>query len=403
MSHTLLTKAAAENNYAKFIELIGKGANVNERDAFGWAPIHLAMSHQDERIARFIISLPKFDINLQRAKGGETPLMYAITFHRRELAKDLMGKEGINPLLKDADGQDIHDYLKEQTLTVDWLFSSTKKQGGVPVSASASSSTSVTSLSTSLQQLSISKPVPTLSTSLENLTLKEKVRESKKNDLVPLKDRVSQLPEPTRFTSSSGEFATYYFKNNPWKFSEDNNFQKIFRYCIICGDNRFSDDVWTRPFSVYDVTKNAVPTICQKSKCYKDLNVVPAFVPRKHYIVETPEDRRKANIWPKQQPDSYEDIRMVTSHVQFDKVFKSESDIPPIFFETFSKLEKIPVQHRIMEIDEIYFDYADKNKIEVGRGMSDTTDPFLLALVEYRNKSCEILDSIRKQRTESSL
>jgi hypothetical protein len=387
MSHTPLTRAAVENNLVKFQELIGKGANVNERDTFGWAPIHLAMQHQDGKIARFIMTLPKFDINIQRENGKETPLMFAITFQRRKLAQELLAKEGINTFLYDANGHDIRDYLKEQSLTVDWLFSSAKKQGGISASTSSSSSTSVAFLSTSS----------------ENPPVKEKVRESKKNDLVPLKDKVSKLPEATRFTSSTGEIAKYYFKNNPWKFSEDNNFQKVFRYCIICGNNRFSDAVWSRQFSTYEVTKKAVPTICDNRQCYNDLSVVPAFVPRKHYMVETPEDRRKAKIWPEQQPDSYEDIRTVTTHLQFDKVFKSESDIPSKFFETFSQLEKIPVQHRIMEIDNIYFDYAGKNEIEVGSAMSDTTDLFLRALDDYRNKSCEILESMRKGRAESSL
>ncbi len=73
MSCTPLIKAAVENNFAEFVDLIGKGANVNEGDALGAAPIHLAMMHQDEKIARFIMSLPKFDINIQRKKSGQTP------------------------------------------------------------------------------------------------------------------------------------------------------------------------------------------------------------------------------------------------------------------------------------------------------------------------------------------
>ena len=59
-----------------------------------------------------------------------------------------------------------------------------------------------------------------------------------------LKSASTYLPQATTFTNTAGEVARYYFKNNPWKFSDANRFQKIFRFCVICGDNRFSDEKW---------------------------------------------------------------------------------------------------------------------------------------------------------------
>ncbi len=91
--------------------------------------------------------------------------MYAIAFQRIELARDLLSREGVNTLLKDVNGHDIHDYLKAKSLTLDGLLSSAKKLGRVAASASASSST----------------PVDSQFTSLDNLLLKEKVRESKES------------------------------------------------------------------------------------------------------------------------------------------------------------------------------------------------------------------------------
>jgi len=48
-----------------------------------------------------------------------------------------------------------------------------------------------------------------------------------------------------------------FFINNPWKLSVGNREQKIYRYCILCGVKRFTDEQWSK-----DVDTYGPPTIC---------------------------------------------------------------------------------------------------------------------------------------------
>ena len=194
------------------------------------------------------------------------------------------------------------------------------------------------------------------------------------------KSASTYLPQATTFTNTAGEVARYYFKNNPWKFSDANRFQKIFRFCVICGDNRFSDEKWSGALAMF----GRPPTICSKLSCWNALASMPATVPRKQYIVETDLDKARA-----QEPDGkefFEDIGSVESHIRLDTVFEDESDIPGEYRETFTRLEGIPVETRIFKIDEIYFDFKESHNIEIGETMMDTRDPFLKALAAYRQK-----------------
>lgn len=198
----------------------------------------------------------------------------------------------------------------------------------------------------------------------------------------------SLLPEATIFTNSTGEIAKYYFRNNPWKLSDANNHQKIFRFCIICGDERFNDEKWNAILSIL-----GPPTICNKQGCYTDLAFVPGFVPKKHYLIQTELDRNR--IKDSKERECFEEVGNVTSMIRFDKVYKSEEEIP-CYSETIKQLEKFPVEIRISEIDSVYFEYQSKHRIEVGHTLADTSDPFLKVLADYRKKSVEILKSLER-------
>ncbi len=199
------------------------------------------------------------------------------------------------------------------------------------------------------------------------------------------------FPQATKFTNSEGKVAQYFFKNNPWKLSDCNEFQKIFRFCLICGDNRFSDKEWS---GILDVMWGAPPTICRKSSCWDDLAYLSGFVPEKHYFVKTALDKSRTSQAHTQEV--FEDIEEVTSLVRFDKVFKDESEMPKEYVETFKKLENFPVEMRTSKIDSIYFSFKEEHNIEVGEYLTDTSDPFLRSLAEYRQKSIAILQDIRK-------
>lgn len=199
------------------------------------------------------------------------------------------------------------------------------------------------------------------------------------------------LPEGTIFTNATGEIARYFFKNNPWKLSKDNNFQKIYRFCIICGTERFSSEKWSKVLSMW----GCPPTICDKMTCYGGLEMIPAFVARRHYIIETDLDRSRIPVAQKQE--FLEDIPPVTSFIRCDKIYRNESGMPRKYLETFKQLESLPVETRISKIDSIYFDYVEKNSVKVGKTLFDTSDPFLRLLAEYRQKSYKILDSLRSK------
>lgn len=47
------------------------------------------------------------------------------------------------------------------------------------------------------------------------------------------------LPKAITFTNATGEFAKYYFNNNPYKLSPDHPWIKTYRFCIICGKQIF--------------------------------------------------------------------------------------------------------------------------------------------------------------------
>ena len=98
----------------------------------------------------------------------------------------------------------------------------------------------------------------------------------------------------------------------------------------------------------------------------------------------------------------YVEIDTTISFIRFDRVFKNETEMPQDYIETFKTLEEFPIETRIMKIDSIYFDYAKKNNIKVGEYWTDTSDPFLKALAEYRKQSISILQKLKSYRLKIS-
>lgn len=201
-------------------------------------------------------------------------------------------------------------------------------------------------------------------------------------------------PESTKFINSSGEIKNYYFKNNPWKLSKDNREQKIYRYCVICGENRFTDEVWKKKIEMW----GNPPAICKKAACWKDLAYTWNFVPESFFHVKYGAvDYEKAMC-----EESFENVNKVTTHIRFDKVFANESEMPKEYVDTFKKLEEYPVEFRIIEIDALYYDHVEKNKIELDttKMISETADPFLNALGDYRIKCVKIMQELKLDSKE---
>ena len=48
-----------------------------------------------------------------------------------------------------------------------------------------------------------------------------------------------------------------YIVNNPWKLSIHNREQKFYRYCVLCGAERFTDEQWSK-----EIYRDGPPSIC---------------------------------------------------------------------------------------------------------------------------------------------
>lgn len=184
-------------------------------------------------------------------------------------------------------------------------------------------------------------------------------------------------PVATTFMNAKGETLSFYIRNNPWKVFAYNSQQKIFLYCIICGEARFSAEEW----STVARSKIGPTTTCNKEACWKIDPLVTNFIPRNHYMIFTETD--KSRTQGERGQDFFEEVEEVTSV----KANKSESEIPPEYRETLKRLEAFPRgDERLSEIDAIHFKYMRENNIPLGKTLADTNDPFLKFLAEYRQK-----------------
>ena len=112
------------------------------------------------------------------------------------------------------------------------------------------------------------------------------------------------IPEAIKFTNSKGKVAEFYFKNNPWKISTWNDFQKVYRFCIVCKQERFSDKEWSR---VLNNMLGKCPALCNKYQCWATVEFSPPIVPQKHFIIQTSQDRSRVNAAKHQE--FYEDFK----------------------------------------------------------------------------------------------
>lgn len=88
-----LIDAITSNNIIQFNKLIEAGANVNERDEFGFAPLHHALMIDNVPIS---MKLVKAGANIHMKDGeGMTPLMYAVEYRNTYLVETFI-KAGSN-------------------------------------------------------------------------------------------------------------------------------------------------------------------------------------------------------------------------------------------------------------------------------------------------------------------
>mmetsp|Transcript_37522 Transcript_37522/g.36078 ORF Transcript_37522/g.36078 Transcript_37522/m.36078 type:complete len:142 (-) Transcript_37522:99-524(-) len=97
-----LHMAACGNNKVIFELLMSYNPNVNIQDGMGRTPLHFAVANENLSALDILLSSPNILIDAQ-SLGGETPLMRAISFGKKESAAKLLEK-GANITLKNNGG-----------------------------------------------------------------------------------------------------------------------------------------------------------------------------------------------------------------------------------------------------------------------------------------------------------
>jgi hypothetical protein len=201
----------------------------------------------------------------------------------------------------------------------------------------------------------------------------------------------STCPVATTFNNTNGETARFFLRNNPWKCNDNNAQQKIFRYCIICGEDRFSAEEWSSMARARLVIGQPLLT-CTKFSCSGNVQSTEKFIHPNHLKIQTEIDEICTQIDPKE--GFFETVADVTTVIILDKVYKSEAEMPPEYRELLKRLEGLPLSRRVAEIDTVYFSYLEENNITLGQRMGDESDPFLKMLADYRQKVYRLFQGI---------
>lgn len=202
-------------------------------------------------------------------------------------------------------------------------------------------------------------------------------------------------PERTKFVNGGGDIEEFYFRKNPWKVSEFSKVNKIFRFCVICGEERFSTKQWSKKLKYMEGFEAIV---CDKKACWDVRIQILKFVPRYHYLIFKVPDLLLIKSATTQE--FFETIGEVTTSIPFGKVkhvgkTTIEGEFPEDHREFFEEFEKLPIEERINRVTEIYFDYAKKNGIKLSKRMMEVDDPYLRRLAYYRLRNVWLLAQVK--------
>ena len=108
------------NNHLSHIEtLLQHGSQINGQDPEGYSPLMYAVKHNNLMIVDLLLRNGA-DVNLQE-KHGKTALMLALETQRTDIAESLLGKEGVDILCKDMNGETTISYCKRYNAGEDIL------------------------------------------------------------------------------------------------------------------------------------------------------------------------------------------------------------------------------------------------------------------------------------------
>jgi uncharacterized protein len=84
-----LTNAIERDNPSDIAKLLGPRGDVNQTNARGQGLLQLALLHESEKAAEWLLKQPKLDLN-KKSQDGETPLMMAAFRGKAEMVKSMI-------------------------------------------------------------------------------------------------------------------------------------------------------------------------------------------------------------------------------------------------------------------------------------------------------------------------
>ncbi len=117
-------------------------------------------------------------------------------------------------------------------------------------------------------------------TATPSVTLPSSNTEEAVADIVLRAMEIQRLPssQATSFIDSKGRVKRLFSEGNPWKLSTYNISQKVYRYCWVCGINRFTHKEWNR--KRVD-PRDESPVRCMNMKCSRELDrIIQNFSPK---------------------------------------------------------------------------------------------------------------------------
>ncbi len=190
-------------------------------------------------------------------------------------------------------------------------------------------------------------------------------------------------PTLVHFKRCDQKCLSLFLRRNPWKLSASNGSQKIFRFCVICGDDRFKE-AWKQPLGHL---WGSPPSFCQKPKCFSQIGYIPTALDPLFLYRGQDHDLVR-------EKEQYLEVPGSVCLEDDERVYRGSIDsVPPEYKGAILKLEEFSSGMRISEIDHVYFEYER----EKGISPKDVTDPYLLFLQEYREKTVQIYSALEKK------
>ena len=101
----LFFEACNDNDLSEVQDMFNLGADVNWKDANGWAGLHLAAAENYRGLLELLLSQTGVDVNININSSNETPLMIACQEGHEKILRRLSQISGVQINAKDEDGK----------------------------------------------------------------------------------------------------------------------------------------------------------------------------------------------------------------------------------------------------------------------------------------------------------